>query len=122
VLSSPSLRDADLFGSAVAISGTRVVVGAYRNDTGALDAGSAYVYDLTSATPTAPVATLNNPNPVANDWFGYSVAIDSTTVVAGTYGDYFYGRAPRAAYIFGLQPALNIVPDRSGFATLSWTP
>ena len=35
----------------MAISGTRVVVGAHGDDTGASDAGSAYVYDLTSGTP-----------------------------------------------------------------------
>ena len=50
------------------------MVGADADDTGATDAGSAYVYDLSSATPTVPVATLNNPGPAASDKFGYSVA------------------------------------------------
>ena len=39
----------------MAVSGNYVVVGAYEDDTGATDAGSAYVYDLASATPTIPI-------------------------------------------------------------------
>src|SRR5207342_2133632 len=77
-LKNPTPAVNDTFGAAVAISGTRVVVGAYKDDTGATDAGSAYVYDLSSGTPTVPVATLNNPSPAANDWFGISVAISGT--------------------------------------------
>jgi hypothetical protein len=41
----------------------RVVVGAVYEDTGASAAGSAYVFDLSGATPTWPVATLRNPSP-----------------------------------------------------------
>src|SRR4030095_8472834 len=59
VLPNPTPVDRDNFGFSVAISGTRVVVGAYGDDTGALDAGSAYVFDLASDTPTLPIATLN---------------------------------------------------------------
>ena len=72
-----------IFGYSVAISGTRVVVGANGDDTGASDAGSAYVYDLSGGTPTVPVATLNNPGPAASDYFGNSVAISGTRVVVG---------------------------------------
>jgi hypothetical protein len=73
VLANPNPAVGDRFGLAVAISGTRVVVGDYFDDTGASDAGSAYVYDLAGATPTVPVATLNNPGPAASDQFGYAV-------------------------------------------------
>src|SRR5688572_18010905 len=55
VLANPGPASGDNFGNSVAISGTRVVVGAPYDDTGATDAGSVYVYDLGSATPTAPV-------------------------------------------------------------------
>ena len=34
-------------------------VGTPHDDTGATDYGSAYVYDLTSTTPTVPVVTFN---------------------------------------------------------------
>ena len=53
-LNNPGPAAGDQFGKSVAISGTRVVVGAYADDTGATDAGSAYVYDLSSGTPTVP--------------------------------------------------------------------
>ena len=41
------------------------------------------MYDLASATPTTPVATLSNPAPGVSDSFGLSVAIDGITVVVG---------------------------------------
>jgi hypothetical protein len=82
-LTNPSPALSDYFGSSVAISGTRVVVGAYGDDAGAANAGSAYVYDLSSGTPTVPIATLTNPSPAGNDYFGYSVAISGTRVPWG---------------------------------------
>lgn len=72
------------FGWSVAVSGNRVVIGAPNDNTGASDAGIAYVFDLGSVTPTVPVLTLANPNPAANDGFGYSVAISGTKIVVGT--------------------------------------
>jgi tRNA-binding EMAP/Myf-like protein len=60
-LHSPALAGRDLFGRAVAISGTQLAVGTPQDDTGATDAGSAYVYDLSGATPTVPAATLVLP-------------------------------------------------------------
>ena len=63
-----------------------MVVGAYSDDTGARDAGSAYLDDLSGGTPV-PVATLNNPGPADSDYFGSSVAISGTRVVVGAPGD-----------------------------------
>jgi hypothetical protein len=85
-LNNPGPAFNDQFGHSVAISGTRVVAGAPSDDTGAMDAGSAYVYDLSSATPTVPVATLNNPRPAQGD-FGDAVAISGTRVVVGATDD-----------------------------------
>lgn len=82
-LTNPTPAALDFFGCTVAISGKRIVVGAIGDDTGAQDAGSAYVYDLASATPTVPVAILNNPKPAQADWFSYAVAISGTRVVIG---------------------------------------
>jgi hypothetical protein len=121
-LNNPSPAAFDEFGHSVAVSGTRVVVGAYWDDTGATDAGSAYVYDLASATPALPVATLNNPSSAFGDEFGYSVAVDGTTVVAGAPFDDTTATDRGAAYIFGIRLLLRIVPAAPGFATISWTP
>jgi hypothetical protein len=76
------------FGYAVAISGTRVVVGATNNYVQKrLQAGSAYVYDLASAAPTVPMVTLDNPEVSDNELFGYTVAIDGSRVAVGTLRD-----------------------------------
>jgi len=83
VLTNPSPAAADYFGQAVGISGNRAVVGAYLDNTGATDAGSAYIFDLANATPTVPVSTLANPSPAMNDYFGFSVAIDDGGVWLG---------------------------------------
>src|SRR5262245_22981556 len=53
-LDSPTPASDDQFGTSVAVSGKYVVVGAYRDDTNKMDSGSAYVYDLSSMTPTVP--------------------------------------------------------------------
>lgn len=106
-LNNPSPADFDVFGASVAISGTRVTVGAPGDRTGANNTGSAYVYDLATATPTVPVATLNNPSPAANDSFGSSVAISGTRVTVGASGD---NAGAGSAYVFDLASATPTVP------------
>lgn len=110
-LTNPSPAASDFFGYSVAISGNLVVVSATGDDTGANTAGIAYVFDLASATPTLPVATLTNPNPTDFANFGRSVAVDGTTVVGA-----------RGVYVFGASPAVNIVSSAPDSATISWTP
>lgn len=72
LLPNPEPNQEDYFGWSVAIAGTRIIVGAFSDDTAATSAGSAYMYDLSSATPALPVATLYNPTPAAKDVFGAS--------------------------------------------------
>ena len=109
-LNNPSPADSDRFSSSVAISGTRVVVGAQFDNTGAGDAGSAYVYDLSSGTPTVPVATLNNPTPLSNEFFGGSVAISGTRVVVGASGERTGGPEFGSAYVYDLSSGTPTVP------------
>ncbi len=73
----------DAFGSAVAVSGSRVAVAAQRNDTGATDAGRVFIYDLATPAPTAPLWTLDNPAPGTSDEMGTALALDGTRLVAG---------------------------------------
>jgi hypothetical protein len=77
----------------VAISGTRVVV----NDPPAESDpnGRVHVYDLGSATPTVPVATLNSS--------GYPVAISGTRVVV-------VGSMRTSVYVYDLSSATPTVP------------
>lgn len=97
-----------------------VVVGAPGEDTGATNAGRAYVHDLSSGTPTVPVVTLNHPSPAPNDNFGGRVAISGPRVVVGTAGGSAYvydlGNGTPAVPVFTLNnpsPALN---DRTASA------
>jgi len=74
---------ADRFGSAVAIDGSTIVVGAYGANA---DAGAAYVFKRPDAgwsgelTQTAKLTAANSA------YLGYSVAVSSGAVVAGDYG------------------------------------
>ncbi|HJZ58501.1 MAG TPA: hypothetical protein VKE74_26400, partial [Gemmataceae bacterium] len=68
---NPTPAPDDRFGNAVALGGNSMmaVIGAPKDDTGATDAGSAYVFDAYAAgeTPGALIRTLNNPSPAPGD-------------------------------------------------------
>ena len=87
----------DVFGRSVAINGGTIVVGAYGDDPG----GSAYVLRTTDGGVTYnQVAKLTAADAAANDWFGYSVAIDGSTVVVGSLWDDDAGTNSGSAYVF----------------------
>jgi hypothetical protein len=109
-LINPSPAEDDYFGTSVAISGTRVVVGAPDDDSGASGAGTAYVYDLAGTMPTVPVLTLTNPSPAMGDRFGFSVAISGTRVVVGAYWDDTVEFFAGSAYVYDLAGTMPTVP------------
>lgn len=121
VFTNPSPAAGDYFGS-VASSGNYVVIGAFLDDTEVQDSGSVYVYDLSDASPTVPVAMLSRPVRASQQTFGYRVAIHDTTIVVGAPWDGTLGQYHGAAYVFDLRPALSLVASAPGLATLSWTP
>jgi len=85
ILTASDAVEDDYFGYDVAISGDIAVVGALYNDHSATDGGSAYVFYRDQGGPNAwgEVAKLVASDAAAGDWFGYSVAIDGSTVVVG---------------------------------------
>ena len=98
VLENPDPTAGDYFGFSVAVDGTTAVVGTYDNPGGISGAGTAYVFDTAAG---ALVATLDNPDPTPDDWFGYSVAVDGTTAVVGAIFDDPGGVLDAgAAYVF----------------------
>ena len=109
-LNNPSPAANDRFGSAIAMSGPRAVIGACRDDTGATDAGSAYVYNLISTTPSVPFATLNNPSRAEYDHFGFSVGISGTRVVVGAPGNDTVVTDAGRAYVYDLSRNTPTVP------------
>lgn len=87
----------DGFGSAVAISGTTVVVGA--PDAANFD-GEAFVFARTAAG-WKQAAVLKEPDPVAdgNDGFGTAVAISGTVIVVGA-PEHQHGTGFGKTYVF----------------------
>lgn len=110
IINNPAPAIDDAFGFAVAISGNRVAVGASADDTGAFNAGSVYVYDLSGATPTAPVYTIPNPSPFSLDSFGYSVGISGTLLVASAPFDDAGANDAGVAYVFDLASGTPTTP------------
>ena len=91
----------DQFGRSVAISGDTVVVGAYYDDDGGLNSGSAYVFRTSDGGATyVQVAKLTNPDATAWDEFGAAVAISGGTVVIGACFDDYGGSNSGSAYVF----------------------
>lgn len=121
-LINPSPVRSSQFGFAVAVSGTRVIVGACQDNSDAAYTGIAYVYDLANRNPSIPEATLRNPRGVEFDLFGITVAIDGVTTAVGAPFDSTGGLHRGATYLFGLSPALTFVRSSPGLARLSWSP
>ena len=104
----------DGFGVSVAVDADTVVIGAPGDDREddpttdvveetVVDAGSAYVFVKPSvggwASGSEP-SQLTADDGEAGDYFGYSVAVDIDTVVAGAYGDDDNGDESGSAYVF----------------------
>ena len=89
----------DEFGYSVDISSDTVVAGAWAEDTGGSNAGAAYVFTR-SGTSWSQQAKLVSSDIAASDKFGYSVAIDGDTMVAGATGEDTGANAAGSAYVF----------------------
>ena len=92
----------DLFGSALALSGDTLVVGAFNATIGDNNAqGAAYVYERDSGSAWKQVAKLVAPDGAADDWFGAVVALSDTTIVIGAPWADVGGQSDQgAAYMF----------------------
>lgn len=71
------------FGAGVGVGAKYLLIGAPQSDLTDSDAGAAYLYDLTSATPTVPV-TINNPESVINGGFANCVAVLGPNLLIGS--------------------------------------
>jgi len=93
----------DLFGSAVALSGDRAVVGALEDDPAGLPkAGSMYVYHR-SGTAWAGEVKLVASDAAAFDEFSESVAVSGETVLSGAWMDgHAGGSFAGSAYVYDM--------------------
>lgn len=91
-LTDPTVAAADYFGI-VSISGNYALVGAYGDDTSALNAGIAYIFDVTTGSL---IRTLLHPASAANAYFsgnGVHLSETATYALIASSGDSVSGNA-----------------------------
>ncbi len=98
-INNPDPAVSDWFGSSV--TGTtngNILVGAYLDDTGAIDAGSVYLFD---GNDGSLLLEINNPDPAVSDWFGASVTgTTNGNILVGASFDDADGTDAGIAYLF----------------------
>jgi hypothetical protein len=109
-LANPSPAAGDRFGASVGVSGNRIVIGAPKDDNGAMDGGIAYLYDISGGSPAVPLHVIPNPTPQVDDGFGNAAGISGTLVGIGASGDDSGASNAGAAYAFELSGANPTVP------------
>ena len=100
-ITNPTPAVGDNFGRTLAVLGTdRVLIGAKNDDTGAINAGAAYLF----STNGTLLNTFTKPTPEADDAFGGSVAaVGTDRVLIGAIGDNTGVSHAGAVYLFGTQ-------------------
>ncbi len=124
-------RDAgDYFGAAVVISGNYIVIGAYEEDddtagTSTLsNAGSAYIFKKDSSGNWVQNQKIVSADRDAEDYFAYSLAMDSTTLLIGAYQEDHDANglnrrfSAGSAYIYNLDTSENWVQTQKIVASL----
>lgn len=107
----------DIFGSAVAIHGNIVAVGAPRNSALGSFSGAVYLFDSTTG---AQLHKLVPDDGQAFDRFGSSVSISGNIIIVGAADNDANGAATGAAYLFDAttgQQLMRIHPDNPAMAT-----
>eukprot|EP00970_Alexandrium_tamarense_P012085 scaffold2744_cov147-Alexandrium_tamarense.AAC.1 len=104
----------DLFGLAVAMSGTgHLVVGAYGDDDKGSDSGSVYLYTLNSTSNTwGDEQKIVASDGASGDYFGRAIAMSGTGhLVVGAYGDDDKGSSSGSVYLYTLNSTSNTWGD-----------
>ena len=111
----------DYFGWSVSISGNRAIVGAYKEDTGGTDSGTAYILDVDTGSV---LHTINDPNASGtgnNDYFGYSVSISGNRAIVGAHLEDVGGSNSGTAYIIDVNTGsvLHTINDPNSSGTVT---
>jgi hypothetical protein len=95
-----------------------VLIGAASDDTGATDAGAAYLF----STNGVLLATFTKSTPAVSDWFGISVAaVGTERVLIGAHLDDVGGSNAGAAYLFSAPlQMLTVTLTTTNTALISW--
>ena len=89
----------DQFGRSVSVSGDTAVIGAWLDDDGGSNSGSAYVF-VRGGGSWSQQAKLTAADAAAGDQFGFSVSVSGDTAVVGAAGDDDAGSTSGSAYVF----------------------
>ena len=119
IITTDPVQDAR-FGSAIAVDGDTLVIGAPGANGNVNRSGAAYVYQNTSGVWTQ-AARLTASDGAANDLFGRSVAIHNGVIVVGANGSDSAGPNAGAAYVFNRNGSLwteaqKLLPAQAGDA------
>jgi hypothetical protein len=98
-LSPSSVSSAAQFGFSVAISGDRIAVSANRDNTGGTNAGSVFVYEKVGSV-WVEQAKIVAADGAGADFFGESVSLSGTTLVAGAPREDDTAANAGAAYVY----------------------
>jgi hypothetical protein len=102
---NPTAQSGDNFGFDLALFGDRALISTINDDTAALNAGAAYLFDTTNG---GLLHTFLNPTPELNnvfgnnDNFGFSVALSSTRIAIGAPNENVNGFHNGAVYLYDL--------------------
>ncbi|HRI27996.1 MAG TPA: FG-GAP repeat protein, partial [Chitinophagales bacterium] len=89
------------FGGSIArFSNNEVLVGARSNNTGAPNSGAVYVSNYNQTGIINPGFTIKAPTPLANDYFGSSVAVSGNRAVIGAPENDDNGSNTGAVYVY----------------------
>lgn len=87
----------DRLGQSIAIGDGVVVAGAIYDQDDGPESGSAYVFDVQTG---AQIAKLNPDDGAPDDWFGFSVSVESGVIAIGAIGDDDLGLDSGSVYLF----------------------
>lgn len=108
-IESDDSRVGGSFGQSIALGENIAVVGtSYDNVDGMSEAGSVYIFDV--STPATPVQIAKVTEPIASrrGHFGHSVAVTGDTVVASAPGGFSAGSHVNAVYLFDAGTGVQI--------------
>ena len=114
----PTLLPQEYFGRHVAAAGDDMLIGSYRADFGATNAGAAYLFDGENGDLRQ---TFLNPDPDEDDYFGTALAGNHELVLIGARMDDTGATDSGAAYLFDknsgqlLRTFLNPNPSENAF-------
>jgi hypothetical protein len=115
---NPTSEAHEWFGaSVIGIDANTVIIGSPRDNKGVARAGAAYLFSATGNLLT----TITNPTPLADDYFGFSMAaVGSEKVLVGAFSDDTGSSGAGAAYLFTIPPLLSITLTFTNTAILDW--